>query len=126
MKYRKYISEPWFSLINFKIKTVEGILNKDYFANMQINDTIIFVNDELLELERECEVIITNISYYDTFQSYLETETLAKCLPGIYTLEDGIKIYNTVNYYDKEYNIPCKNSVKAFTIQKPTKINFTF
>ena len=125
MKYRKYISEPWFSLINFEIKTVEGILNKGYFANMQINDTIIFVNDELLKLERECEVIITNISEYDTFQLYLETETLAKCLPGIYTIENGVKIYNTFYDYDKEYNI-LPYSVKAFTIQKTKKINFTF
>jgi ASC-1-like (ASCH) protein len=125
MKYRKHISEPWFSLINFKIKTVEGILNKEYFANMQINDTIIFVNDELLELVRECEVIITNISEYDTFQSYLEIETLEKCLPGIYTIENGVKIYNTVYDYDREYNA-LRYSVKAFTIQKPTKINFTF
>jgi hypothetical protein len=40
--YEKNLSEPWFSLIKLKIKTVEGRLNKGDFANMNIGDFILF------------------------------------------------------------------------------------
>ena len=45
--------------------------------------------------------------------------------PRMGTIENGVKIYNTFYDYDKEYNI-LPYSVKAFTIQKTKKINFTF
>lgn len=45
--YEKNLSEPWFSLIKLKIKTVEGRLNKGDFANMNIGDSIVFTNNEL-------------------------------------------------------------------------------
>lgn len=36
--YQKNLSEPWFSLIKLKIKTVEGRLNKGDFAIINIGD----------------------------------------------------------------------------------------
>jgi ASC-1-like (ASCH) protein len=44
---KKNLSEPWFSLIKLKIKTVEGTLNKGDFANINIEDFIVFTNNEL-------------------------------------------------------------------------------
>ena len=45
--YYKNISEPWFSLIKLKIKSVEGRLNKGEFSKMKIGDIIEFSNEEL-------------------------------------------------------------------------------
>lgn len=104
--YEKHVSEPWFSLMKLRIKTVEGRLNKGDFANMNIGDVIVFTNNEL-GFERKFEMEIKNIKRYDNFQTYLENETLEKCLPGIDNMEDGLNVY--YKYYKKcdesEYKI---------------------
>jgi ASC-1-like (ASCH) protein len=109
--YEKNLSEPWFSLIKMKNKSVEGRLNKGDFANMKVGDCIVFTNDEL-GFERKFTVEIKKISYYDNFQEYLENETLEKCLPGIDTMDDGLNIY--YKYYSKNDEI--KYKIKAFTL----------
>jgi len=107
--YEKNLSEPWFSLIKFRIKTVEGRLNRGDFANMQIGDIIIFTNNEL-DFERKFQIEIKNILYYDNFQTYLENESLDRCLPTIDTIENGLKIY--YKYYKKQDELEYK--IKAF------------
>ena len=98
--YEKNLSEPWFSLILLKNKTVEGRLNKGDFSNMNIGDIIVFTNNEL-GFDRKFE--IKNINY-------LQSETLERCLPGISNLEDGINIY--YKYYTKSDE--SKYKIKAF------------
>jgi len=107
--YEKNLSEPWFSLMLFGIKRVEGRLNKGDFANMDIGDFIIFTNNEL-GFERKLKIKIKHISYYDNFQTYLETETLENCLPAVYNIEDGLKVY--YKYYTKSDEI--EYGIKAF------------
>jgi ASC-1-like (ASCH) protein len=108
----KNLSEPWFSLIKLGIKKVEGRLNKGEFANMNIKDLLIFINNEL-GFERRIMMEIKDITYYDNFQTYLETETLERCLPGIHNIEDGLKVY--YKYYTK--NDELKYKIKVFTFQ---------
>jgi len=109
--YEKKLSEPWFSLIKLRIKTVEGRLNKGDFANMNIGDFILFTNNEL-GFERKFKIEIKNISYYHTFQTYLETETLEKCLPSVDNIEDGLKVY--YKYYKKSDELEYKIKVFIF------------
>ena len=108
--YETNVSEPWFSLIQLGIKKVEGRLNKGKFADMNIGDFILFTNNDL-GFERKFKIQIKNISYYNNFQIYLKNETLDKCLPGIDSIENGLKVY--YKYYkesdEKKYKI------KAFT-----------
>lgn len=96
--YEKNLSEPWFSLIKLKMKTVEGRLNKGDFANMRVGDFIIFINNEF-GFERKFTIQIKNIVYYDDFQTYLENETLERCLPGVDNIEQGVSVY--YKYYTK-------------------------
>ncbi len=117
--YEKNLSEPWFSLIKLKIKQVEGRLNKGDFANMSIGDFIIFTNNDF-GFSRKIIVKITNISNYDNFQTYLENETLEKCLPGINKIEDGVNVY--YNYYKKSDELQYK--IKAFTLKKISNKSF--
>ena len=88
--YKKHVSEPWFSLIQQGIKTVEGRINKGDFAKMTIGDTIIFTNTDV-----DWSVTIKDIKIYNTFEEYLNSETLERCLPhtDIQTIEDGLKVY---------------------------------
>ena len=96
--YSKNVSEPWFSLMKLGIKKCEGRLNKGDFSKMKKNDKIQFINHEL-GFERNFTVKITSIHKYDTFKTYLEKETLEKCLPGIDTIQQGETIY--YKYYSK-------------------------
>lgn len=89
---KKNVSEPWFSLIKLGLKTVEGRLNKGDFQNLRRNDIIIWTNDELGFI-REFRVRITSIREFNNFKSYLETEGLNRCLPGIDNIDEGLKIY---------------------------------
>jgi len=90
--YKKHLSEPWFSLVNLELKNCEGRLNKGDFSNMKKGDYITFENNDF-DFTRKCVVKITSIHHYNTFQEYLISEKLNKCLPGITNIEDGKKIY---------------------------------
>ena len=92
MKYIKHLSEPWFSLVKTKLKTVEGRLNKGDFKKIQKNDIIEFFNNDF-SFERRFNVKVTSKKNYNTFEEYLKKETLDKSLPGIDNIENGKSIY---------------------------------
>jgi ASC-1-like (ASCH) protein len=96
--YNKTLKEPWFSLIKLGLKTVEGRLYKNEFANMKKRDIIIFENNDFDK--RKITVKITKIKKYNTFQEYLEKEKLENCLPGFDSINDGVDVY--YKYYSKE------------------------
>jgi ASC-1-like (ASCH) protein len=105
--YEKTVSEPWFTLIKLGIKTVEGRQNKGDCALMKIGDFIIFTNNELGFL-RQFKKEITHISFYYNFKTYLESEMLSSCLPGIDTIEEGLHVY--LKYYPENHQY----MIKAF------------
>ncbi len=96
--YSKHLSEPWFSLINLGLKTVEGRLNKGDFSQMKIGEVIEWKNDDFKS--RSFMTKIVGKREYKTFKEYLEAEGLNKCLPGIPTLEHGLSVY--YKYFTKE------------------------
>lgn len=110
--YTKYLSEPWFSLIKIGVKKCEGRLNKNDFSEMKKDDCILFTNDDF-DFHRSFRCKITSIHDYNSFEEYLEKESLEKCLPGIDTIEDGVNIY--YKYYKKEEEI--KYKIKAIRLQ---------
>ena len=91
----KELSEPWFTLVQLGLKTIEGRLDKNQF---KIGDTITFYNNDIFY--RSCTVKITNITKHKTFREYLTFYNLQDCLPGICTVEDGLKVY--YKYFTKE------------------------
>lgn len=97
--YTKHLSEPWFSLTKLSLKTVEGRLRKGDFASMAIGDHITFTNTEF-GFTRAFVSEIIDLRVYPSFRAYLEQETLARTLPGIETLDDGLAIYR--RYYTEE------------------------
>ncbi len=100
-RYSKNVSEPWFSLISLKLKTVEGRLNKGDFKEMQVGDTIEWTNTELGT--RSFKTRVVRKTLYKSFKEYLDSEDINRCLPGIdaahgpdiyykyYTVEDEQK-----------------------------------
>jgi ASC-1-like (ASCH) protein len=110
--YTKHLSEPWFSLIKIGAKKCEGRLNKGDFSEMKKGDYIIFENNDF-DFPRTFRCKITSIHDYDSFEDYLESETLERCLPGIDTIEQGVGIY--YKYYKKEDEMRYK--IKAIRLK---------
>lgn len=89
---RKHLSEPWFSLIKGGIKTIEGRIDKGEFVKgMEVT----FWNRE-----EEFVCIVTEVEKYSSFEEMLYKESLHKVLPGVLTVEEGVKIYR--RYYSEE------------------------
>lgn len=97
--YYKNLSEPWFSMISIGRKMCEGRLRKNDFANIKVNDIIIFENNDF-GYKRNIKVCVNWIKFYDNFEELLTKEMLDRCLPGADTIENGKKIY--YNYYSPE------------------------
>jgi ASC-1-like (ASCH) protein len=86
--------EPWFSLIEKKIKPVEGRKANKRWSSIKIEDIIIFRDPD--HHERKFAAKVVGINKYigdDALDQYLLNETLERTLPGITTFEDGKKIY---------------------------------
>jgi ASC-1-like (ASCH) protein len=96
------VSDPWFLLIKKGNKKIEGRLNKGTFANLKKDDIIKFKNNDSFFMAK-----IIKIIKYSTFEEYLSQEGLARTLPGIKTIKEGIDIY--YKYYtpeqEKEFGI---------------------
>ena len=111
-RFRKHISEPWFSLIMIDSKTIEGRLNQGDWAEMREDDKIDFYNEDF-GLKREFRVVIVSKKVYTSFETYLQTEGLHKTLPSIEKMEDGLKIYRM--FYKSEEEI--KSGVIALELK---------
>lgn len=96
--YIEHLSEPWFSLISLKLKTVEGRKNKGRFKEMRVGDIVEWHNEDFKP--RSIQTRITGKREYKTFKEYLETEGLDKCLPAIPSIEHGLSVY--FKYFTKE------------------------
>ena len=97
-QYREHLSEPWFTLISLGLKQVEGRLNKSRFRAMKVDDLVEWYNDDF-----EPRRILTRITCktdYPSFQEYLTTETIDRCLPGMPSMQHGLSVY--YKYYTRE------------------------
>jgi ASC-1-like (ASCH) protein len=113
--YIEHLSEPWFSLMNLGLKTVEGRKNKGKWKDMKIGEIIEWYNSDFLERKFTTRVI--GKSTYSTFREYLENEGLDRCLPGInpdYGMEHALSVY--YKYFTKEDEV--EYGVVAIRLEK--------
>ena len=108
-KYTIFVSDPWFGYIKSGKKTIEGRKNKGDFKEMEIGDIVKWIHRDDSVLTK-----IVGKNEYKTFKEYLETEGLSNCLPGIDTIEDGVKVY--YKYYTLEDE--AKYGVLAIKLEK--------
>jgi len=94
---KRYIiecSNPWFTLIKQGIKPVEGRKANSKWNSIKKGDIITFTDGK----DGKFDALVTDVNPYhspNALQKYLEAETLARALPGITTIEEGMKIYHT-------------------------------
>lgn len=97
--YEKHLSEPWFSLIKIGKKTVEGRLNIDWAKNVKEGDIVVWSNNDF-KFERSFKTVVKAKRIYKTFHEFLVHEGVENALPGIDTIDDGVKVYR--KYYTEE------------------------
>lgn len=94
---REHVQEPWFTYLSQGTKVVEGRLNHNAFALYDVGDCLAFYKDP--ENEFYCEIV--RKTWYPSIESYLQQEGLAKTLPGIDSILEGVRIYR--QFYSAEY-----------------------
>lgn len=83
-----HCDDPWFSLIRQGVKPVEGRKATHTYKKIAVGDFINFSNGS-----DSFTALVTEIRQYDSLESYFEDVTLAKALPGVNTLQEGLDIY---------------------------------
>ena len=91
------VQEPWFTLIQAKLKTVEGRLNSGKFATFRKGDHICW---SVKGSKKRCTCTVVDSVQYDTFASMLDTEGIQNVLPGVPDIESGVKVYR--QFYTRE------------------------
>lgn len=89
------VQQPWFRFLQRGEKTVEGRLNKGTFAKVRVGDVLVVRNATVTTTARTGAVVlvVTDVKRYDSFQTYLSQEGLARTLPGIQSIADGVAVY---------------------------------
>lgn len=85
------VSDPWFDHIKYGRKTIEGRKKSQTWGNLKVGDRLrIFRKGNPRDI---VEVDIEDIRYYPTLYDFFKHEDITKMLPGIRTIEDGMKVY---------------------------------
>jgi ASC-1-like (ASCH) protein len=88
--YKNHRQEPYYTFLKNGLKTIEGRLDKGLYAEVAPGDHILVhtsTEDEHVEVE------VVAVRSYTDFQAMLSTESIAKVLPNIHLVEDGVKLY---------------------------------
>ncbi|KAL7106214.1 hypothetical protein ACP275_07G098100 [Erythranthe tilingii] len=133
--FELHVQEPFFSQLNDGFKTVEGRVTtraKCMVVNMRnpqechnltfiLEYSFFFIRTEIqsghLLLFNKCLILeVQDVRYYTSFHDMLQMESLAKVLPGVPSIEEGVQIYR--NFYSEEKER--SNGVIAICVTKPT------
>lgn len=110
------VGEPWFRALRDGVKTVEGRLHKGKFAALRPGTVLVVARSgppppsargasvarpaSSSRAARPFVAVVTRVVRYASFVEYLSQEGLARTLPGVKTLEDGVAVYRA--FYSAE------------------------
>eukprot|EP01120_Amphizonella_sp_Union-15-10_P009428 TRINITY_DN3561_c0_g1_i1.p1 TRINITY_DN3561_c0_g1~~TRINITY_DN3561_c0_g1_i1.p1 ORF type:complete len:130 (+),score=24.87 TRINITY_DN3561_c0_g1_i1:63-452(+) len=94
--------DPWFYLIKTGEKKVEAKLYKDNFKTLTPGQKVLFTNAEGTE---KISRTIKSVQVYKDFKTLLESENLGEVLPGIDSVEEGLRAYSFPKEEEKQYGL---------------------
>lgn len=106
--FELHVQEPFFTQLNDGIKTIEGRCATGKYNRIKSGDQILFNKSVVFEVQ--------GVRRYPTFFSMLEAETLGKFLPGVESVEEGVKVYRRFYTEEKEQ----ENGVLGISVSKFT------
>ncbi|KAI3700334.1 hypothetical protein L2E82_44960 [Cichorium intybus] len=107
VEFGLHVQEPFFSQIKDGQKTIEGRCAGGDYNRIESGSLILFNKCLLLQVH--------DVHCYGSFFDMLSTEDLAKVLPGVETVEEGVQIYRRFYSEEKEKS----NGVLAIFLIKP-------
>ena len=96
------VSQPWLRCLQKGIKTVEGRLNKGKFADLRPGSVIIVAGDSRSNSRKRRRTVhvVSKVIRYASFEEFLSQEGLARTLPGVATIKEGVTVYR--QFYSAE------------------------
>ena len=101
------VKTRWFNAIKNGKKTVEGRLKKKFGHIKKGTTLVIRKNPESTNSKNNSQndthvliVVVTDNVKYRSFEEYLLQEGLARTLPGVRSIEEGVNIYRS--FYSEE------------------------
>ncbi|XP_010463786.1 PREDICTED: uncharacterized protein LOC104744426 isoform X2 [Camelina sativa] len=107
VNFELHVQEPYFTQLKDGLKTVEGRCAVGDYMRISSGAFILFNKCLLLEVQ--------DVHHYTSFSEMLRLEGLAKVLPGVESIEEGVKVYR--NFYSEEKER--LNGVVAIRVAKP-------
>ncbi|VAI02660.1 uncharacterized protein LOC119295154 isoform X1 [Triticum dicoccoides] len=102
-----HVQEPYFTQLSAGSKNVEGRLAAGNYNRITQGSLLLFNKCLLLEVEA--------VRKYSSFSEMLQTETISNVLPGISSIEEGVKVYRKFYTEEKENSY----GVLAISVSKP-------
>ncbi|XP_056853493.1 uncharacterized protein LOC130502717 isoform X2 [Raphanus sativus] len=109
VNFELHVQEPYFTQLKDGLKTTEGRCAVGDYMRIGSGDFILFNKCLLLKVQDVC--------YYTSFSEMLRGEGLAKVLPGVESIEEGVGVYR--NFYSEEKER--MNGVVAIRVVKPVE-----
>ncbi|KAK7325084.1 hypothetical protein VNO77_29153 [Canavalia gladiata] len=106
VSFELHVQEPFFSQLNDGLKTIEGRCASAKYDRIESGNLILFNKSVVFEVQ--------GVRWYPTFYDMLEAEGLGKVLPGVESVEEGVKVYRRFYTEDKEQ----ENGVLAIIVSK--------
>ncbi|XP_050212493.1 uncharacterized protein LOC126664244 isoform X6 [Mercurialis annua] len=101
-----HVQEPYFSLLKDGIKTIEGRCAGGNYSRIEPGALILINKSVVLKVKE--------VHQYPSFLEMLKAESLSEVLPGVKTIEEGVKIY--WKFYSEEKEM--SNGVLAICVSK--------
>ncbi|KAK8515977.1 hypothetical protein V6N13_093251 [Hibiscus sabdariffa] len=106
INFELHVQEPFFTQLKDGIKTIEGRCAVGDYNRIASGALILFNKCLVLEVQ--------GVDHYASFFEMLEAETLAKVLPGVETIDEGVQVYRKFYTEEKEMT----NGVVAIGVAK--------
>ncbi|XP_021643354.2 uncharacterized protein LOC110637521 isoform X2 [Hevea brasiliensis] len=104
--FELHVQEPFFSLLKDGRKTIEGRCAGSNYSRIEPGALVLLNRTAVLEVK--------DVRRYASFSEMLETEDLSQVLPGVKTVQEGVKIYRKFYTEEKEMS----NGVLAICVSK--------
>ncbi|KAK7261643.1 hypothetical protein RIF29_27959 [Crotalaria pallida] len=94
VSFELHVQEPFFSQLNDGLKTIEGRCASSKYSRVELGNLILINKSVVFEVK--------GVRRYPTFSDMLEAESLGKVLPGVESVEEGVKVYRRFYTEEKE------------------------
>ena len=96
------VGEPWLPALATGTKAIEGRLHRGKFAQLRIHDVLAVTAADDPNRDVVLHLRVVGLNWYESFESMLSVEGIAKVLPGVSGIEDGVGQYRKYYSPDEE------------------------